>query len=218
MIRGVKAGLYSLEAAKTGMVLTGRHKTGERLWISGRKDVWGLRLEMHPGVRIAGTVRDALDRPVEGASTEVVEVLRTDSVSRYVPAGRCVTDDAGRYAIDLLPSKSYIVLASPGRTVTGGFGPTDVATFYPDAARPAVARVVATEAAPGVVVCDIKLRRRMPGRVRVNVRMPSHDVGGISDAARPIIGLTLRGVVFDRNAAGRFPPISVGSNAFEFGV
>ena len=216
LIHGVRSGLYSMEARKPGMVLAGSRKSGEQLWVSGGADIRGIRLDMCPGVRISGAVRDVFGRQVEGAFVETMRVVSTGSVFLYVPAGRTITGNTGRYSIDLRPSRSYIVLAIWHHGRTSGPGLTDVATFYPDSVNPATARVITMGNTPSALECDIKLRTSAPGRIRIAARALLREMGNKAEATRSIIGLSFRGVAFDRNAAVRFPAVFMGPNLLDF--
>lgn len=215
-LRGVKPGVYSLEAHRAGMVLVGNNKVGERIRVAARKDIRGIRLEMRPGVRLAGTVRGMPDHPVELASVEVMRVTSGDGAVRYVPAGRTVTDTSGWYSIDILPLTPYVLFALPGRSVISELRPADIATFYPNSANPSMAEVLTTESSTIPIARDIKMRRAIPGRLRLQVEVASPERRDDGEQIRPIVGLTLRGVAFSRDSGMRFPPITVSPNSVEF--
>ena len=212
----VSSGRYLIAADKPGYVsaVFGSPRPGvpgTPVVVTDQQDLNELRIVLHRGAVIAGTVLGSNGRAAAGITVSVLRGrLKPNGMSRLeIPIGagepgvqsRVVTDTAGRFRLYGLPPGRYVLRAhSVDETTTP---PTFLTTYYPGTPDPSVAEIITLDSADERAV-TLVLQPAGGARIQGIVQGPSvrgHQLRVAIDQREPIESF-LNGFLAD--ASGRF--------------
>jgi len=199
-LRGLPAGRYTVQAARTGYVTLsyGQRRlseAGRSVELGVAQRVSDIEIALAKGGVIAGTILDEHGEPLVAAPVEVMRHRVVNGVRRLVSAMSStgeITDDRGQFRIHGLEPGAYYVAAGPASDPQERRYrvPEALATFYPGTGAVAEAQAIRLDA--------------------------GQEVGGISFPVRPVRLAAIRGTIHRSDGT---PGRSLrGSNAYGDGL
>jgi len=178
---GVQPGEYTLRGEKAGYLLTSYGSRtgmteGITLALQPGQQLAGIQMHLIQQATITGRVLHEGGDPVPNALVQAITFVHMSGLSRYLPRGQAMTDEAGTYRIDGLPPGAYYIVTQLQRptmgiqerpTIPGKPNLQPMPTYYPSSLDRA-----------GAIAIQVKTGQEIPG---VDIRqrtLPAFHVRG----------------------------------------